>query len=91
MKPKLSKYHEENMKGLEWDIEWATDWQRIREIYKKIEDLEELFGELDVSYLRDLTQKSLILNLKKYAWSLKGLIIEKYGDILPESEKFADF
>jgi hypothetical protein len=51
------------------DIEWRNDWQIIVKIFKK----------LDVSYLREVQQKILILNLEKYAWSLQNYIIEKYS------------
>ncbi len=61
------------------DIEWANDWKIIVEIYDTIEYLKSLFKKLDVSYLREIQQKMLILNLKKYAWSLQNYIIEKYS------------
>jgi hypothetical protein len=63
------------------DEEWAEDWHRITEVYETIDRLENLFSDFDVSYLRELQQKTLVLNLKKYAWSLQGLILEKYSDI----------
>lgn len=68
----------------EQDKEWAKDWKTIEEVYELIEKLEKKFDDLNVTYLRDLTQKSLILNLKKYAWTLKGVILERYGDDLPD-------
>ena len=58
--------------------------KEVLELKKKVENLENLFSEFDVSYLRELQQKTLILNLKKYAWSLQGLILEKYSDIKPD-------
>ncbi len=61
------------------DIEWANDWKIIVEIYDTIEYLKSLFKKLDVSYLREIQQKMLILNLQKYAWSLQNYIIEKYS------------
>ncbi|MHA1341472.1 MAG: hypothetical protein ACTSRZ_16250 [Promethearchaeota archaeon] len=64
----------------ELDKEWAKDWKTITELYKLTEKLKDLFNELDVGYLRKLTQDSLVLNLKKYIWSLKGYLIEKYGE-----------
>ena len=67
------------------DSEWAQDWKRITEVYENIDKLEELFSEFDVSYLRETQQKILILNLKKYAWTLQGLILEKYSDIISEN------
>lgn len=76
--------------GEDWDEEWAKDWQIITEIYGTIDKLKWLFEELDVSYLRKLSQKSLVLNLKKYAWSLKGYITEKYGDVLPDCDILED-
>lgn len=66
------------------DSEWAQDWKRITEVYENIDKLEELFSEFDVSYLRETQQKILILNLKKYAWTLQGVILEKYSDIISE-------
>ena len=67
------------------DSEWAQDWKRITEVYENIDRLEVLFSEFDVSYLRETQQKILILNLKKYAWTLQGLILEKYSDIISEN------
>ncbi len=67
------------------DSEWAQDWKRITKIYENIDKLEGLFSGFDVSYLRETQQKILILNLKKYAWTLQGLILEKYSDIISEN------
>ena len=67
------------------DSEWAQDWKRITEVYENIDRLEGLFSEFDVSYLRETQQKILILNLKKYAWTLQGLILEKYSDIISDN------
>ena len=67
------------------DSEWAQDWKRITEVYENIDKLEQLFSEFDVSYLRETQQKILILNLKKYAWTLQGLILEKYSDIISDN------
>jgi len=61
------------------DIEWANDWKTIRVIFQTIDNLKGLFGKLDVSYLREIQQHILILNLEKYAWSLQNYIIEKYA------------
>lgn len=61
------------------DKEWAKDWQTIVSIFKKIDELEKLFSNLEVSYLREIQQKVLILNLEKYGWSLQNYIIEKYS------------
>ncbi|MGQ4875709.1 MAG: hypothetical protein ACP6IY_16720 [Promethearchaeia archaeon] len=61
------------------DEEWARDWQTIVEIFDTIDHLNKLFKRLDVSYLREIQQKILILNLEKYAWSLQNYIIEKYS------------
>jgi len=61
------------------DEEWAKDWNVIVEIFEEIDRLKSLFESLDVSYLRELQQKILILNLEKYAWSLQNYIIEKYA------------
>ncbi|MHA1272565.1 MAG: hypothetical protein ACTSVV_01410 [Promethearchaeota archaeon] len=61
------------------DEEWARDWQTIVEIFDTIDHLNRLFKRLDVSYLREIQQKILILNLEKYAWSLQNYIIEKYS------------
>lgn len=61
------------------DIEWRNDWQIIVKIFETIDELKSLFKKLDVSYLREVQQKILILNLEKYAWSLQNYIIEKYS------------
>ena len=80
------KYLKENNFGPK-DIEWAADWLKIRRVFEKVEELESLFEGFEVGYLRDIQQKTLILNLKKYAWSLKGLILEKYGNIRPTDQE----
>jgi len=61
------------------DEEWERDWKNIVNIFETIDHLEQLFKNLDVSYLREIQQKVLILNLEKYAWSLQNYIIEKYS------------
>jgi len=61
------------------DEEWAKDWKIIVSIFEKIDELERLFSNLDVPYLREIQQKVLILNLEKYGWSLQNYIIEKYS------------
>jgi len=61
------------------DVEWANDWKTIVEIFDTIDRLKFLFKSLDVSYLRTIEQKVLILNLEKYACSLQNYIIEKYS------------
>ncbi len=61
------------------DKEWAHDWKVINKIFENIESLKDLFKELDVSYLREMEQKLLLLNLEKYTWSLQNYIIEKYS------------
>lgn len=61
------------------DIEWRNDWQIIVKIFETIDELKTQFKKLDVSYLREVQQKILILNLEKYAWSLQNYIIEKYS------------
>ena len=61
------------------DIEWRNDWQIIVKIFETIDELKSQFKKLDVSYLREVQQKILILNLEKYAWSLQNYIIEKYS------------
>ncbi|MHA1642813.1 MAG: hypothetical protein ACTSUX_07075 [Promethearchaeota archaeon] len=68
-----------NMENLSpQDTEWAHDWKIIVNIFEEIERLEDLFKRLDVSPLREMQQEILILNLKKYAWSLQNYIVEKY-------------
>ncbi len=62
------------------DHEWAQDWQLVCAIWAGIENLRHTFKALNTTYLRQLTEKHLILNLKKYAWSLQNHIIEKYRD-----------
>ena len=66
--------------GEPWDEEWANDWRQLVEIFNTIDRLEHLFDGLSVSYARELSQKSLIINLRKYAYSLHKLILEKYRD-----------
>ncbi|TFG00762.1 MAG: hypothetical protein EU542_07750 [Promethearchaeota archaeon] len=61
------------------DKEWAHDWKVINQIFETIETLKNSFNKLDVSYLREMEQKLLILNLEKYTWSLQNYIIEKYS------------
>jgi hypothetical protein len=61
------------------DEEWERDWKNIVEIFDTIDHLEELFKNLDVTYLREIQQKVLLLNLEKYAWSLQNYIIQKYS------------
>jgi hypothetical protein len=61
------------------DKEWAHDWKVINQIFETIETLKDSFNKLDVSYLREMEQKLLILNLEKYTWSLQNYIIEKYS------------
>ncbi|MBN2157014.1 MAG: hypothetical protein JW776_13305 [Candidatus Lokiarchaeota archaeon] len=68
----------EVLKEFPQDTEWSRDWSKITEVFDTIEYLESLFDSFEVSYLRELQQQMLILNLKKYAWSLQGLIVEKY-------------
>ena len=61
------------------DVEWAEDWKTIVDIFDSIDKLKKSFESLDVTYLREVQQKILILNLEKYAWSLQNYIIEKYS------------
>ncbi|MFW9941754.1 MAG: hypothetical protein ACFFFT_11995 [Candidatus Thorarchaeota archaeon] len=63
------------------DYEWKNDWEVIVEIFDTIDNLKSLFKQLDVPYLREVQQKIMILNLKKYAWSLQNYIIEKYSKV----------
>jgi len=63
------------------DKEWARDWKIIVEVFNTIDHLKGLFESFDVSYLREIQQKVLILNLEKYAWSLQNYIIEKYSRV----------
>ena len=63
------------------DDEWASDWQVIVSIFNTIDKLEKQFRNLDVSYLREIQQKILILNLQKYAFSLQEYIIDKYSKL----------
>ncbi len=58
---------------------WAEDWKLIVEIFDTIDVLKSLFKNLDVTYLREMQQKILILNLEKYACSLQNYIIDKYS------------
>jgi hypothetical protein len=61
------------------DLEWSQDWKIIVEIFDTIDYFKSLFNKLDVSYLREMQQKILILNLEKYACSLQNYIIQKYS------------
>jgi len=61
------------------DLEWANDWKTIVDVFDTIDHLKSLFEDLDVSYLRKIQQKILILNLEKYVCSLQGMFIEKYS------------
>lgn len=61
------------------DNDWANDWKTIVEVFSTIDKIKSLFGRLDVSYLREIEQRVLILNLEKYACSLQNYIIEKYS------------
>ncbi|KKL61493.1 hypothetical protein LCGC14_2194750 [marine sediment metagenome] len=61
------------------DLAWSQDWKIIVRIFDTIDHLKSLFNELDVSYLREMQQKILILNLEKYACSLQNYIIDKYS------------
>lgn len=61
------------------DYEWANDWNTIVESFDMVNRLKELFNRLDVTYLRDVEQRILTLNLEKYACSLQNFIIEKYS------------
>ena len=61
------------------DVEWQKDWKTIVEIFDTIDKLKRSFETLDVTYLREVQQKILILNLEKYAWSLQNYIVDKYS------------
>jgi hypothetical protein len=61
------------------DLEWANDWKTIVKVFDIIDELKSQFEKLNVSYLREVQQKILILNLEKYAWTLQNYIIEKYS------------
>jgi len=62
------------------DVEWAKDWKHIVKIFDLIDRLKKQFESLDVSYLHELEQKVLLLNLEKYAWSLQNYIVQKYSE-----------
>ncbi len=61
------------------DKDWERDWKTIANIFDTIENLNQLFDNLDVPYLREIQQKVILLNLEKYAWSLQNYIIAKYS------------
>lgn len=61
------------------DIEWSEDWKIIVGLFETIDHFEGLLKRLDVPYLREIHQKILLLNLKKYTWSLQNYIVEKYS------------
>ncbi|MHA1803444.1 MAG: hypothetical protein ACTSU4_02795 [Promethearchaeota archaeon] len=74
------KEEQKEMESMEMqDDDWARDWSTIVEIFRLIDELKEQFDRLEVSYLRELQQKILILNLEKYTWSLQNYILEKYS------------
>ena len=61
------------------DREWSKDWKIITEMFDTVDSLKALFKQLDVSYLREVEQRIIVLNLEKYACSLQNYIIEKYS------------
>ena len=61
------------------DFEWAHDWDIIVKIFDTIDNLKSQFEQLDVTYLREIQQNILILNLEKYVFSLQNFIIQKYS------------
>ena len=61
-----------------WDEAWANDWKKIHEIFDIVDELEAIFNTLEVSILRELSQKKLIIDLQKYAYSLSVWIQQKY-------------
>jgi len=63
------------------DKDWERDWKTIVKVFDNIDQLKQLFENLDVPYLREIQQKVLLLNLEKYAWSLQNYIIEKYSRV----------
>jgi hypothetical protein len=63
------------------DLEWSKDWKVIVEIFDTIDYLKSMFKSLDVTYLREVQQKILILQLEKYAFSLQNYIVEKYSRV----------
>jgi len=62
------------------DYEWKNDWIKIENVFNKIEELNKIFKSLNVNIAMELSQKILILNLKKYAYSLQHIIIDKYSN-----------
>jgi hypothetical protein len=64
-----------------FDKEWHDDWAKITEIFNTIDHLERVFNSFDssISVFRELTQKKIIIELKKYAFSLSRYIAEKYA------------
>jgi len=64
--------------GEQWDENWAADWKKISEIFDLIDELEATFNTLEVSVLRELSQKKLIIDLQKYCYSLSIWIQNKY-------------
>ena len=62
-----------------WDEEWSKDWRKLEELFVLIENIEANFNSFDVSILRELSQKKIILDLQKYAYSLSSWISNKYS------------
>ena len=71
-------YGQKTVAEEEWDEEWALEWLKISELFDSIDQLKNIFISLEVSVLRELTQRQLILNLERYAYSLSKHIEEKY-------------
>jgi hypothetical protein len=68
-----------NMQAYQKIDSWANDWKIIVKIFDTIDNLKSQFEQLDVTYLREIQQNILILNLEKYAFSLQTYIIQKYS------------
>jgi len=61
-----------------WDEAWSNDWKKISDIFDLVDELEATFNTLEVSILREVSQKNLIIDLQKYAYSLSVWIQNKY-------------
>jgi len=51
-----------------WDEAWSNDWKKISDIFDLVDELEATFNTLEVSILREVSQKNLIIDLQKYAY-----------------------
>jgi len=61
-----------------WDEDWAKEWHKIEKLFEKIDEIKQVFNDIEVPYLYRISQKQVMINLEKYAYSLSKLIANKY-------------